>query len=122
MKRLLALGVAGTACIALAGCGGAIPGIVVQGNMNPLYLTTAVTAVVTDAGFAMSTAPNCVQNENKTSYACTGKTDNGQPITASVPYATQASTEAILYVKVGDKTLYNGPITDILLKNAQVGS
>lgn len=122
MKRafLLVAGLGATA--ALTACGGDIQGIVVQGNMNPLYMTTAVVAVAEEAGYEITVPPVCEMNSNKTSYSCTGKTANGQQLSAAVPYATQSSENATLIVTVGKKTIYDGPITEALLKNAQVGS
>lgn len=117
MKARWALAIP-VAALTLAGCGGDLKGLAVQGNMTPLYIQTATTAVLTEADIPIQTAPVCTA-DTKTSYSCTGKTQSGEAISASVPDAPATATNATLVVKVGSKQLYNGPIDAILLKNAQ---
>lgn len=121
MKRVALAPALLLCCAPLAACGGDVKGLAVQGNMNPIYMETAVVAVVNEAKIPLNSKPVCVEQANGTSYACTGQVADGRKLTAFAPYAKVNTSDNVNFsVKVGDRQLYDGPIVPVLLKNAQV--
>lgn len=95
-----------------------VEGIVVQGNMNVIYLQTASTDVLRQHGVAMRTVPQCVvEANNSNAYNCAGTTESGQKISVSVLNAS--AEDPLMSVTVGGKQIFNGSAIDVIQQNAR---
>lgn len=109
--------VAGAALLAVAA--GATSGCSQLAVLKPVAgdavtsVNNATSDVLANEGVDVMTWPVCTFTD--TSYTCTGATVDGQPIVG-----TANNDEAmILTVKVGDRTVFQGPVKSVIEKAGQ---
>lgn len=73
----------------------------------------AVNDVLVSNNVAILVAPVCTETTQQ--FECTGSTSDGKPITATATLTTPYS----MTVKVGDQSLYDGSVQDVLDQAAE---
>lgn len=111
-KAVLMLGVLS---VAIAGCS-QVQGLATQGNVNVLYLESAVTDVLLAQKVALMTKPVCTVDP-ATNYNCTASTLKGEPVAVNVPGTDE---DPIMTITVNGKQVFTGSVIEVIDQNAQV--
>ncbi len=99
----------------LTGCS-QVQGLATQGNMNVIYLESAVTDVLLSQKVALMGKPTCTV-DTSTNYSCTGTTLTGEPIAVQVPGTDE---DPIMTISVNGKQVFQGSVIQVIDENAQV--
>ncbi|MDP4013341.1 MAG: hypothetical protein U0990_02435 [Candidatus Nanopelagicales bacterium] len=114
-KRGTGVLAAGALAVVLAGCS-TVGGLLAPGEAGDAVVAAAVGDILLKNDVAILSGPVCKPGEVKKSLKCTGQTMDKKPIAAE---ATGTKEGANLKVTVGDKTLYDGPLVELLQKAMQ---
>jgi hypothetical protein len=98
--------------LGVSACGSQIAGLKPVGGDTVYQVRVASIDVLLDANVVMKSVPSCEQEAVQ--VTCTGSTLDGVPITVTSP----GSRADDMSVTVGDKTIYQGPVMEILNKHA----
>ena len=99
----------------LTGCS-QVQGLATQGNMNVIYLESAVTDVLLSQKVALMGKPTCTV-DTSTNYSCTGTTLTGESIAVQVPGTDE---DPIMTISVNGKQVFHGSVIQVIDENAQV--
>ncbi len=115
-RRAIAV-IAVVGLVGLGGCSVA-KGIAIQGNLTPLYVSTAATDVLLAQKIGIAVKPVCTAANNQTkSYSCSGTTSTGKPIQVTVADSTAANPDMV--ITVGGTQVFSGSIEAVIEQNAE---
>jgi hypothetical protein len=101
--------------LAVTGCS-QVAALAPVGGDRVTTVKVAANDLLLAQGVAIKVAPVCETGE--TEYDCTGSTMSGDTITVTAPL----KGDLTMVLKVGDRTLHDGPVDPVIQKNAEAGS